>query len=230
MCYICHQTLSMMTVLLFMALLVQITSAFIELDVVLLGYTADTSSIASSVLPVVASLTNATSITTVSTLPDALLGNEAKRYFPSGSFYSFTLVNIIRAHFTLTTPNDSNALRSLQCCLDRPLPDNRAVALDYAEISAPSSWLTNAWTAPSPTYVAIIGFTGWALTVVFLLGFWFCCRRQPPSVIPSAVVPIEMPVITRPRPDDTSSFTTPQSAGQRPRPPPRGKPTNFSMP
>ena len=158
--------------ILFLLLLPPALHATILLDTLILGGNDITSSlIPDTIFPMLVNLTNATSMTPSGENVDAILGKTARWYFPNGTFYSFSLVYITRVRFTIHTPDDNAALAKLECCLNQPINDHRAIALDKVSIEvAPSAW-TDLSSLSWPWWTGVVFIVVWVLT----LGVCVCC-------------------------------------------------------
>lgn len=164
-------------------LLLRSCLAVVELSALFLGDGDVADLVRASVTPLLLSMTNATRVDVRPFQVDTVVGREAQAYFPNASLFSFALVYVTRARFTLVTPDDDAAARGLRCCL-AARHSGRALAVESVGVANPASdWFTKVWVEAWPSYVAIIAFVGWAATAI-VLGC-HCATRKP--LVPAAV-------------------------------------------
>ena len=190
------------TPLLLLLLLLRGCLAVVELHALFLGDGDVADLVRTSVTPLLLSpLTNATHVDAGPFEVDTLVGRAAQSYFPNASLFSFALVYVTRARFTLTTPDDDAAARGLRCCLVARHVSGRALAVESVATANPASdWFTKAWIEPWPSYVAIIAYVGWVATLL-VLGCYCATRRGNKGAIPAAVFTATLSSATPSRPD-----------------------------
>ena len=169
--------------------------AVVELSTLFLGEGDVADVVRTSLTPLLLSpLTNATHVGVKGAFEvDTLVGRTAKAYFPNASLFSFALVYVTRARFTLTTPDDAAAASSLRCCLAPRHHGGRALAVESVATANPTSdWVTKVWAESWPSYVAIIAYVGWVATLL-VLGCYCCAAKSVPTAVLRSTLSAAMP-------------------------------------